>query len=302
MISIFRGVLILFVFAVCAFAACGDDDDPQKTITIAIPGSEVRLTMNWIPAGTFTMGSPVAEWMRSEDEKQRPVRIVKGFYMGIYEVTQEQYQAVMSTNPSWFATGAADGDVQEKRPVEHVTWLDAVEFCNTLSEKAGLDPVYTLINTTTNTSTGAIESGTVTQDLSKNGYRLPSEEEWEYACRAGTTTAFNCGTPEYATPDDYRAILWELGWFRGNSGSKTHEVGKKTPNAWGLYDMHGNVFEWCWDVVEWEDDDKSVLAHRVERGGSWYYDADFARSACRNDITKTERWDDLGFRLVRSLP
>jgi len=205
----------------------------------------------------------------------------------------------MGTNPSWFdgstGTEPAAGETQEKRPVESVTWYDAVEFCNKLSAQESLQSVYTITGRTPS-SGYPINSATVTADFTKNGYRLPTEAEWEYACRAGTTTAYNTGD----------TISDNTGWYSSNSGSKTHQVGLKPANAWGLYDMHGNVWEWCWDWfgdysngAQTDPMGASSGANRVKRGGGWYYSAEYLRSAIRSGSYQMTWGSYYGFRLVR---
>ncbi len=236
------------------------------------------MTLVGIPAGTFTMGSPSGESGRDGDEKQHRVTLTRGFLMSATEVTQAQYEAVMGSNPSEFK-GAS-------RPVEMVSWYDAVRFCNALSEREGLTAAY------------RISGENVTWNLDADGYRLPTEAEWEYACRAGTTTRFHSGNSD--------SDLELVGWYSGNSGEQTHDVGTKQPNAWGLYDMHGNVWEWCWD---WYGDYGGSVtdpagprsgSRRVLRGGSWYFLAQHCRSANRYRFNPDGRDSSFGFRVVRS--
>ena len=287
----------------------------QTDITNTLQGTSVTLAMKWIPAGTFTMGSPETETGRPSGnvELQHQVTLTKGFYMGIYEVTQEQYAAVMSGNlnglsasPSSFTINIS-GELTAKRPVERVSWYDTLVFCNRASIQEGLVPVYSIGGLTDPAGWGNVPTSnnatwnSVTANWNANGYRLPTEAEWEYACRAGTTTAFYTGIAE-------GAALQAAAWYSANSGSRTHQVGLKTPNAWGLYDMHGNVWEWCWD---WygagyyaqspaNDPTGPACTNRVLRGGDWYVGAQNLRSAFRNNEPPSFRHIHIGFRLVRS--
>jgi len=226
-------------------------------------GVGVTMKLALIPAGKFMMGSLDSEKGRSKDEgPQHEVTLSKPFYMGVTEVTQAQYEAVMGTNPSHFK-GATN-------PVEKVPWEDATEFCKKLSEKT------------------------------RQAVRLPTEAEWEYACRAGTTTRFSFG--------DEDSILGDYAWYDSNSGGTTHPVGQKKPNAWGLYDMHGNVYEWC---ADWYGDyPKGAVtdpqgpasgAVLVLRGGSWLNDPWRCRSGCRDWFTPVSFSDAFGFRVVVSV-
>jgi formylglycine-generating enzyme required for sulfatase activity len=167
-----------------------------------------------IQGGTFTMGSPASETGRKDNEGPQHQVTVSGFYLGKYEVTQQEYQAVMGNNPS-----PKKGD---NLPVAAISWIDAVNYCNTRSQKEGLTPAYT------------INGSIITWNQNANGYRLPTEAEWEYACRAGTTTAFNTGANISSSQARF-------------SSASAIAVGSFAPNQWGLYDMHGNVYEWCWD-------------------------------------------------------
>ncbi|MDR1858636.1 MAG: formylglycine-generating enzyme family protein [Treponema sp.] len=253
-----------------------------------------------IPAGTFTMGSPASEPNRESDEAQHSVT-VSAFWMGKYEVTQGQYQAVMGANPSRFTTPTNEEN-PARQPVECVSWYDAIVFCNRLSIREGLTPAYIINGSTNPDNWGTVPQSnnmawnTVQVIPGSTGYRLPTEAQWEYACRAGTTTAYNTGA----------TITKNTGWYTDNSGNRTHEVGLKPPNAWGLYDMHGNVSEWCWDwygaypsAAQTDPSEAVPGAYRVERGGSWSYYGQNLRSAWRDYGSNPGlRSSAYGFRLV----
>ena len=180
------------------------------------------------------MGSPEGKVGRFHDELQHEVTLTRSFYMKTTPVTQGEWKALMGNNPSHFSSRGADC------PVERVSWYDALAYCNALSCTEGLEPCYDLSACSGTPGTkGYSCPDTLSFSLDCEGYRLPTEAEWEYACRAGTTTRFHSGDDE----ED----LGKVGWYYGNSGGTTHPVDEKAPNAWGLYDMHGNVCEWCWD-------------------------------------------------------
>ncbi|MCL2154776.1 MAG: formylglycine-generating enzyme family protein [Leptospirales bacterium] len=265
-------------------------------------GSDFVLPMEEmvrIPAGTFTMG-------------QREVTLTQGFYMSKYLVTQEQYVEIMGANPSNFSSSPAAGENQNRRPVENVSWYNAIVFCNKLSMQKGLSPVYRISGSTDPDVWIAAAGGTVPTSNNSTwnavamvsgatGYRLPTEAQWEYACRAGTTTEWFHGDEETG--------LGNYAWYSSNSGSKTHEVGKKLPNAWGLYDMHGNVYEWCWDWFNSSYYDTSSPlsdpmgpvsgSYRVMRGGNYGINASGLRSAFRGDYDPGSRVNYIGLRVVR---
>ena len=256
-------------------------------------------TMVRIQGGTFTMGSPANEVVdREYDEVQRQVTL-SSFSMSRYEVTQKEYQEVMGTNPSYFK-----GD---NLPVEMVTWFDAIEYCNKRSENEGLMPVYKI---TRRTSQFSFKEGypiTVTANWNANGYRLPTEAEWEYACRAGTTTPFNTGNYITTNQANYDGNYPYNNNAKGEHRERTTPVGTFAANTWGLHDMHGNVAEWCWDwygnyASGAQTDPMGAISgyHRVVRGGSWISDGQFLRSANRSPLNPTFRIEGVGFRLVRS--
>ncbi len=230
-------------------------DGPSAGDTRTIDGIEFV----WCPPGSFLMGSPPDEKERQDDERQHRVTLSQGFWIGKYELTQEQWESVMGSNPSRFKGS--------RNPVESVSWEDCQAFIKKLNEDSG------------------------------GSYRLPTESEWEYACRAGTTTAYGFGSSS--------ANLSTYAWYDSNSGRKTHPVGGKKANAWGLHDMHGNVWEWCSDwfgdypsgpVTDPKGPDSG--SERVERGGTWYYYHGYARSANRSRDLPEPTFNHLGFRLV----
>jgi len=249
-----------------------------------------------ITGGTFTLGSPGTESGREKDEVQRQVTL-SAFSMSRYEITQREYQEIMGENPSVFK-----GD---NLPVENVTWFDAVEYCNKRSQKEGLRPVYT-INRRTPAAGYPITNAEVTANWSNNGYRLPTEAEWEYACKAGTTTPFNTGEIITTAQANYKGNNLADNNSKTEYREKTIPVGSFAANAWGLYDMHGNVYEWCWDgyaayaygALNNPRGDSDVY-YRVIRGGAWYYVDQYIRSASRGNYNPSYRIDGLGFRIVR---
>ncbi|MCL2244123.1 MAG: SUMF1/EgtB/PvdO family nonheme iron enzyme [Treponema sp.] len=265
----------------------------------AVPANMVRIN-----GGTFTMGSPANETGRDNDETQHQVT-VSSFYMGKYEVTVGEFRRFVNATGYitdaeksgggyvWTTEWELKSDANwknpyfnqgENHPVTLVSWNDTVQYCNWLSRQEGLTPAYT------------ISGANVTWNRSANGYRLPTEAEWEYACRAGTTTVYNTGN----------MISDNTGWYWDNSNSRTHEVGLKPPNAWGLFDMHGNVWEWCWDWygtypsgAQTDPVGVSSGSNRVLRGGGWGFSAARVRSASRNNSSPTYRDYYRGFRVVR---
>jgi formylglycine-generating enzyme required for sulfatase activity len=242
-------------------AAAGTTKGPPKELAVDLGGG-TKLEMLLIPAGSFMMGDD-----EKGSDKAKPVHkvtITKPFYLGKYEVTQEQWEAVMGKNPSWLKG--------PKNPVEQVSWDDCQKFLGKLNAKAGG------------------QGGT---------FSLPTEAQWEYACRAGSTTRFCYG--------DAEAGLGDYAWYAGNSGKKSHPVGEKKPNAWGLYDMHGNVWEWCADYwlaayaaeAATDPSGPATGTNRVTRGGCWSLPANFCRSTFRSFRAPAYKGPFLGLRVAR---
>ncbi|MCL2243764.1 MAG: formylglycine-generating enzyme family protein [Treponema sp.] len=256
----------------------------QQTQSAALsPHRHVSLTtannLVYINGGTFIMGSSKKEGVSNERPQRRVT--VSSFSISKYEITQKEYMEIMGANPSQFKG--------EYLPVERVNWFDAIEYCNRRSIKEGLTPAYIISNPDGNI--------TVTWNRDADGYRLPTEAEWEYACRAGTTTAFNTGDSINTDQANYHT---EYGPNR-----ITSIVGSYPANPWGLYDMHGNVLEWCWDRYgsylnkpEIDPTGANRGDNRVVRGGAFYYRSNKARSAFRNSYNPLHRHVCIGFRVV----
>jgi formylglycine-generating enzyme required for sulfatase activity len=246
---------------------------PGDVDTVQLGGG-VKMELVWVPAGSFQMGSPDSEAGRTNND-EGPVHTVEleGFWMGKFEVAQEQYEAVTGKNPS---------DLKgPKKPVEMVSWNDAADFCRKLTDRVGRASSPASVGRT---------------------FRLPTEAEWEYACRAGSSTRFCFG--------DSDGGLGDYAWYDGNSGKQTQPVGERKPNAWGLYDMHGNVWEWCGDrpgEKHYDDSDRkdpqrpSSDGIQMLRGGSWRDGPGSCRSASRNrGDSRKAIVNSIGFRVVVS--
>jgi formylglycine-generating enzyme required for sulfatase activity len=252
----------------------GDSGSSQIGFRVVLaPVKELEIEMAPISPGTFTIGSPEDEQDRNSDEgPQTEVTISHEFWIGKYEVTQGLYEAVTGSNPSRFVNAGFD------LPVEGVSWAEAVAFCEILTEQER--------------QAGELPAGYV--------YRLPTEAEWEYACRAGTSTRFNWGDdPDYS-------LLEEYAWYRNKVHRETQLVSQKLPNPWGLYDMHGNVYEWCHDWYSssypggaiTDPIGASVGVYRVIRGGSWHSSARECRAADRYGRLPDSQVSNVGFRIV----
>jgi formylglycine-generating enzyme required for sulfatase activity len=280
---IYAGLLLM----VCVWPTIAAEPDPAKAPFsteqakthqqawakhLDVPGrvtNSLGMTFALIPPGEFSMGSPAEEEWHRDDEVLHRVVLTKAFYLGTTEVTQRQWKAVMGTDPS-FCTG-------DELPVETVTWDQAVEFCGKLSEREGV------------------------------AYRLPTEAEWEYACRAGTTTPFHTG--ETIRPDqaNYDGNSTYGGGPKGLFREETTKAGSFKPNAWGLHEMHGNVWEWCADwYAEYPEGDVTDATdpakgeRRLIRGGCWMNFPAVCRAANRGKVPPVSWNFHLGFRVVRA--
>jgi formylglycine-generating enzyme required for sulfatase activity len=267
-----------------------DGPGPPPSVAKEVTNS-IGMKLVLIPAGKFQMGSPKEEKDRSDDEEQHEVEITRPFYMGVYPVTQQEYEKVMGKNPSGFCrTGGGKDKVANldtsRFPVERVSWQDAREFCKKLSELAEEK-----------------HSGRI--------YRLPTEAEWEYACRAGTESPFYFGRSLSSEQANFDGNYPYGSAAKGPCLGRTTTVGSYKPNAFGLYDMHGNVWQWCQD---WFDTDyyrrspktdplnDKVGSGRVLRGGGWYYAGVHCRSAYRCRLDLDDRGGTFGFRVAAVPP
>ncbi len=243
-----------------------------------------------IQGGNFEMGSPASENRREKDEGLHHV-VLSSFYMGIHEVTQKEYRELTGKDPSQFK-----GD---NLPVENVSWHDAVLYCNARSKAENLTPAYEI--------SGDGANRTVIWRREANGYRLPTEAEWEYACRAGTKTPFSTGENVTVDQANYYGTYPYDGYPSGQYRNRTVSTGSFAPNPWGLHDMHGNVWEWCWDWYGHYDSSRvenpagpSSGTYRVNRGGGWNDFGRHLRSAYRAAYPPENRTFNLGFRLARN--
>lgn len=297
MISLLVSLSLLFSLAACSQTENPGTNSAEPSASSSLVAAEMQVPENFvlIRGGSFQMGSPEAEAWRSADETQHTVT-VSDFYMSRYELTQKEYEELTGNNPSNFSG--------ETLPVENISWLDAVAYCNARSEKDGLTPVYT------------IDSQTVSWDRSANGYRLPTEAEWEYACRAGTNTPFYMeNSPSAQDANYYGHYPYEIEdhyFSQGNLEVKPGEYRETTvpvdsfsENPYGLYNMHGNVSEWVWDYYgDYSASEQINPAGpasgtlRVYRGGGWNDFAKNMRSAYRGTLEQNKGSFNLGIRLV----
>lgn len=303
--AIFLSLVMLVSLAACSSANDMDGESASQSSVSSQSADTSETATNQeapeglvlIEGGSFQMGSPDSEPWRSEDETQHSVT-VSNFYISPYELTQGEYQAVMDENPSSFSG--------ENLPVDNISWLDAVIYCNARSEQEGMAPAYT------------IDGQNVTWNREADGYRLPTEAEWEYACRAGTDTPFNTeNSPGADEVNYYGHYPYEIegNYFSqddldtqpGEYRETTVEVGSFSPNTFGLYDMHGNVSEWVWDYYgsygteeQTDPTGPETGSLQVYRGGGWNDFAKNMRSAYRATLEQDHGSFNIGIRLVRN--
>jgi formylglycine-generating enzyme required for sulfatase activity len=261
----------------------------------------------WTPVspGTFTMGSPASEPCRVADETQRKVTLTRAFELASTEVTQEQFQGALGYNPS---KNAACGP---QCPVDQVSWHESAAYCNALSQKQSLGSCYTCTGSgpSVTCTVAAAYDGTSKTIYDCPGFRLPTEAEWEYAYRAGSSTAlYNGALTSCSHTDGADANADKIAWYYMNAGGKPHPVGKLQPNAWGLFDLAGNVWEWCHDwhaepLPTTPIDDPwgpSSGTGRVQKGGSWASEAQYLRAAYRRFAAPGVQYFNYGFRCART--
>jgi uncharacterized protein YjdB len=306
--TVVDGVVTAIAVGTATITVTTDDGSKTANCSVTVNTGLIRMAAVITAPKTFNMGSPNGETGRNANETQHSVSLTKSFYMGTYTVTQGEYNGVMGNNPSYHNYQSTPySQMRDQFPVENITWYDAVEFCNKLSEREGLKQVYEITGRTPATGY-PITAATVTANWDNNGYRLPTEAEWECACRAGTTTAFNTYDNSISSWDvnynpegNYDDIWGDL------VGYPMYAGWAYSSNNWSLYDMHGNVKEWCWD---WLGDYGSAAAtnptgagsgtNRIMRGGSYNSTYLLLRSAYRDSAVPSAQSRETGFRVVRN--
>ncbi|MBP5695667.1 MAG: formylglycine-generating enzyme family protein [Treponema sp.] len=293
------GLSLALVATSCGGGGGGSDDDARPVAEVEtggfvpVPGATFDGTTGITGSEVFIAGRSVT---------------IPSLWACDHEVTQAEYQSVMGSNPSYFSSSPASGERQANRPVDNVSWYDCLVYCNKRSIAENLTPCYTINEKTNPSEWGSVPTvfdstwNAATCDWTANGYRLPTEAEWEYLARGGNLT--NNGQTEYSGSN----TIGEVAWFYENSGDMTHEVKKKAANASGLYDMSGNVIEWCWDwdgsiFADTSETGSATGSDRIVRGGYWTGNASYSYVSVyrrrRND--PQDHGDGSGFRVVRSV-
>ena len=300
------------VWESATITATSEDGGKTATCTVTVTQKPTASTADANGFVTISAGS-----MPLNSYGSYHVTLTKAYMICDHEVTQKEWQDVMGSNPSYFQgeeadKKVADGEVQENRPVEQASWYDAIAYCNKRSIKEGLTPCYSVKVSGTEVDWANLKYDDIPTeknidwnaavcDFSKNGYRLPTKAEWEITARGGLTGNVFAGTDDVDKLGDYA-------WYADNSKMRTHEVKKKQPNGYGLYDMSGNVWEWCWDwfgpYAKGDAIDPTGFSSgtdRVLRGGSWYGETSYCRASDPYSSSPRRRNSIVGFRLVRTV-
>ncbi len=275
---------LLFAFALVALVACSDDDSGTNPPDNNDPENKVGIEMVRIEPGTYTRGDDVDTYA----QPKHLVTITKAFWIGKYELLGSEYNKVMGEGADYYES--------ERHPLDSVNWFDAVEFCNKLSEYEGLTPVYT------------INGEDVSWDQNADGYRLPTEGEWELACRAGTSTSlYNGEMPRIDFSPHTHPLLDEIAWYGKTMGGAANQVGLKQPNNFGLYDMIGNVGEFCWDwAAKYSAEPKTDPTgpesgqRKIARGGAFSTLPNQSRCGTRFDLVIKGAATGSGLRIARN--
>ena len=316
--------LITFIFFACKtkepVVVVEPEPDLDKPVSI-VPEIPVEkepfvLDMILIKGGTFTMGSPRNSVMAKNEERPAHSVTLGDFYLGVYEINQGQYYEITGLQPSKVLTSSENKTPQGwmTLPVDTVSWYDALVFCNKLSIQEDFNPVYKIDDSTDPNDWGDVPRNKISKTWDSveivagaNGFRLPTEAEWEYAARGGAGTPNDNLTMWFKNKPEIQRYYEKIAWIHSNSDNKSHEVGSMPPNELGLYDIAGNAMEWCWDWYALYKADPlenpkgpPTGDERIIRGGAWSYDTEYCRPTYRHKLEPWKQLVNLGFRVARS--